>query len=193
MVDELPRGVRVIERGDERDLELAGLAPIDDAPVPAEREAVVIYTAANYGWARGARLTHGNLIANLRSTVRAMGLVPEDRVLAALPLNHAFGLTVTLNAPLSIGATVVPLERFNPLRTLELMEAEQITILCGVPSLYLALLAAVERRGAPRHALRIALRGRADAGGGGGAVGGGLRHPAARGLRPDRSRPGLPL
>ncbi len=47
-------------------------------------EAVVIYTSATDGWARGARLSHGNLVANARSTAEAMQLLPEDRVVAAL-------------------------------------------------------------------------------------------------------------
>jgi len=158
-VDGLPERARIVARGEEHEVRLAGLEPIGDSPIPTDREAVVIYTAASFGWARGARLTHGNLIANLRSTVRAMRLVPEDRVLAALPLVHAFGLTVTLNAPLAAGAAVLPLERFHPMRVLDLLEAEQISVVCGVPSMYLALLAAAERRGVPRHALRVAICG----------------------------------
>lgn len=122
-------------------------------------EAVVIYTSATGGWARGARLSHGNLVANARSTVEAMQLVPEDRVVAALPWSHAFGLTVTMNAPLSVGAAAIPVERFHPLRVLELFESEQPTVFCGVPTMYLALLAAAERRGVPRHKLRVAVCG----------------------------------
>lgn len=126
---------------------------------PMDGEAVVIYTSATGGWARGARLSHGNLAANARSTVEAMQLLPEDRVVAALPWSHAFGLTVSMNAPLSVGAAVIPVERFNPLRVLELFEGEQATVFCGVPAMYLALLAAAERRGAPRHRLRLAICG----------------------------------
>jgi long-chain acyl-CoA synthetase len=157
--DALPEHLHLVERGEERALVLAGIEPIGDSAIPAGREAVVIYTAGTFGWARGARLTHGNLIANLRSTIRAMQIVPEDRVLAALPLIHAFGLTVTLDAPLVAGAAVLPLERFNPLRVLDLLEEEQITVFCGVPSMYLALLAAAEKRGVPQHALRVVICG----------------------------------
>lgn len=133
-----------------------------DLREPAKRppgEAVVIYTSATDGWARGAGLSHGNLRANALSTVEAMQLVPEDRVVAAPPLSHAFGLTVTLNAPLSVGAAVIPVERFHPLRVLDLFEAEQPTVFCGVPAMYLALVAAAERRGVLRHNLRVAICG----------------------------------
>lgn len=161
-IDDLPERLRVVERGEERELELSAVVPLGDAPLAADREAVVIYTAATFGWARGARLTHGNLIANLRSAVLAKQIVPEDLVLATLPFVHAFGLTVTLNAPLAAGAAVLPLERFNPLRVLDLLEAEKITVFCGVPSMYLALLAAVEKRGVPEHMLRVAICGGAQ-------------------------------
>ncbi len=97
-------------------------------------EAVVIYTSATDGWARGAGLSHRNLVANALSAVEAMQLVPADRVVASLPLSHAFGLTVTLNAPLSVGAAVIPMARFHPLRVLDLFEAEQPTVFCGVPA-----------------------------------------------------------
>lgn len=120
---------------------------------------MVIYTAAMGGWARGAQLTHANLVANLRSTIEAMGIVPQDRVLAMLPLIHSFGLTVTLNAALAAGASVIPVERFHPIRILEVLEASGATVIAGVPGMYAALLAAAERRSRPRHALRLAICG----------------------------------
>ena len=124
-----------------------------------EDDAVVIYTSAMEGYARGARLTHQNLIANLRSTVEAVAMNPDDRVVAALPLIHAFGLTVTLNSSLAAGAAVIPVERFNPVRVLDMFETERATIYCGVPAMYIALLAAAERRGVPDHSLRVAICG----------------------------------
>lgn len=129
------------------------------AATPDDAEAVVIFTHAVDGWARGARLSHRNLVANLRSTVAAMRLAPDDRMLAVLPFVHSFGLTVTLNAPLSVGAAVLPVERFHPLRVLETIEAGGATVLCGVPGVYLGLLAAAARRGVPRHRVRLAICG----------------------------------
>lgn len=133
-------------------------APEHWTGAPAD-EAAVIYTAAQHGRARGARLSHRNLAANARATVEAMRMVPDDRVIAALPLMHAFGLTVTLLAPLAAGAAVLPVERFNPVRMLDLLEESGATVLAGVPSMFLALIAAAERRPAPRLALRVAICG----------------------------------
>ena len=140
------------------DTAAAPVPPVAPAGAQAA-EAVVIYTAAMDGYARGARLSHDNLIANLWATVEAMKLTPADRVVAALPLIHSFGLTVTLNAPLAVGASMIPVERFHPVRMLDLFETEAPTIFCGVPAMYLGLLAAAERRGVPRHSLRVAISG----------------------------------
>ena len=60
-------------------------------------------------------LTHGNLLANLdqaRSTNRQVG--PDDVVYAAVPLYHILGLNVVLGYGLSVGATVLLVQRFDP-------------------------------------------------------------------------------
>lgn len=129
------------------------------APERRYDEAVIIFTAATSGRARGAVLSHANLLSNARSTVDAMRLGPGDRVLAALPFVHAFGFTVCLQAPLIAGAAVAPVGRFNPVRMLEAIEELEITVLCGVPAIYHALLAAAETRPVSSQRLRVALCG----------------------------------
>lgn len=142
------------------DTPTAALPPEVPLPRPGpDDEAVVIYTSANEGWARGARLTHRGLGSNLASTIEAMALTPDDRVFALLPLIHAFGLTVTMTAALTAGATMVPVERFHPVRTLDQLGESQATVICGVPAMYVALIAAAERRAVPIHALRVAICG----------------------------------
>ena len=124
-----------------------------------DREAAVIYTSAYDGWARGARLTHRSLTANLRGVFEAMALSETDRVVGLLPFVHAFGLTVTLNAPLACGAATIPVERFHPVRLLDRLEESGATVVCGVPAMYLGMIAAAEKHGTPKHALRIAICG----------------------------------
>ena len=151
------------------ELELDG-APGEDGtakapPLPGgDREAAVIYTSAMEGWACGARLTHRSLFSNLRGVVEAMQLVEGDRVLGLLPFVHAFGLTVTLNAPLAACATIVPVERFHPVRVLDVLERSGATVIAGVPAMFLAMIAAAEKHGAPKHALRVAICGGAPLG-----------------------------
>jgi long-chain acyl-CoA synthetase len=99
----------------------------------AEDTAVIVYTSGTTGRPRGAELTHANLTSNARVTAELFGLVPEDAVLGALPLAHAFGQTCTLNATMLAGARLVLATGLEPL--------DGVTVLVGVPSMYARLLA----------------------------------------------------
>jgi long-chain acyl-CoA synthetase len=164
LLDEAPRSATVqldertltVDLGSHFALELAG-----DAETPGrDEEAAIVYTSAMAGTPIGAVLTHANLLANGRSTVEAARLTADDHCLAVLPFSHLFGLTVTLSAPLLAGARTTTMARFNPLKALDLLESSGITMLVGVPAVFIALLAAAERRGGVRpDALRLAICG----------------------------------
>ena len=130
-------------------------APAAETPAVTERRAddtaVILYTSGTTGRPKGAELTHTNLEHNARVTAELFGFVPEDAVLGALPLAHAFGQTCTLNAVVLAGARLVLLDRFEP--------ADGVTVLVGVPSMYAALLA--EAGGEPMRtpALRTCISG----------------------------------
>src|SRR5690606_9871782 len=101
------------------------------------------------GTAVGAILTHRNLLANARATIDQARITESDRVLSILPWSHLFGLVVTGAAPLLAGAAVVVQPRFSPGAALDAMENDGVTMVAGVPGIYRALLAAMERRDAP--------------------------------------------
>ncbi|WP_018156145.1 long-chain-fatty-acid--CoA ligase [Demetria terragena] len=103
--------------------------------------AVLLYTSGTTGRPKGAELTHSNLGRNaeiVRDTV--ITLTDEDIILGGLPLFHAFGQTVTLNAGMAAGATLVLLPRFEPTEALQTMAAQKTTIFAGVPTMYAAML-----------------------------------------------------
>jgi long-chain acyl-CoA synthetase len=87
-----------------------------------------------------------------------MGNTSDDRVLALLPLAHLFGLTVTASAPLMTGARVITMPKFSPGRATDLIAGGEVTELVGVPSVYRALLSAIEKRGYSPESARGALR-----------------------------------
>ena len=164
LLDAAPRAARVIADGTSRDVDLGshfGLSLEGERDVPGrDEEAAIVYTSAMRGTPLGAVLTHANLIANARSTVEAAANTVDDHVLALLPFAHLFGLTVTASAPLLAGARVTTMERFNPVRAAELL-ANGITEVVGVPSVFMALLSAIERSGArlPDSTLRLCICG----------------------------------
>lgn len=126
-----------------------------------EEEAVIVYTSAMAGTPLGAILTHRNLLHNARATLDAAALTSDDRLLALLPWAHLFGLVVTGIAPLLAGAQVVSHDRFAPTQVLRAIEEEGVTVLVGVPSIFEALLAALDQRGGARlgGALRLCICG----------------------------------
>jgi acyl-[acyl-carrier-protein]-phospholipid O-acyltransferase/long-chain-fatty-acid--[acyl-carrier-protein] ligase len=69
--------------------------------------ATVIFSSGSTGEAKGVMLSHGNIAANVESILQAIALAPQDRALGVLPFFHSFGYTVTLWAPLQVGASVV--------------------------------------------------------------------------------------
>ena len=68
----------------------------------------------------------------------------QGEQVGVVPLFHSFGQTVTMNAALSVGATLVLMPRFDARTALEIMVTEQITVFAGVPTMYWALLGAVD-------------------------------------------------
>ena len=164
LLDDAPRTARVVANGATRDVDLGshfGLSLEGERDVEGrDEEAAIVYTSAMRGTPLGAVLTHGNLLANARSTMEAARNTADDHVLALLPFAHLFGLTVTASSPLLAGARVTTMERFNPLKAAELL-AGDVTEVVGVPAVFMALLAAIERRGAPlrQSALRLCICG----------------------------------
>jgi long-chain acyl-CoA synthetase len=127
-------------------------APAAEPDYAVERDAgdtaVIVYTSGTTGRPRGAELTHANLLSNARVTAELFGFGPDDAVLGALPLAHAFGQTCTLNATLLAGARLVLAERLEPLGG--------VTVLVGVPSMYARLLAEGGARRTPTLRMCIA-------------------------------------
>jgi acyl-[acyl-carrier-protein]-phospholipid O-acyltransferase/long-chain-fatty-acid--[acyl-carrier-protein] ligase len=69
--------------------------------------ATVIFSSGSTGDPKGVMLTQGNIAANIESVVQATGVAARDRLLGVLPFFHSFGYTVTLWAPLQVGASLV--------------------------------------------------------------------------------------
>jgi long-chain acyl-CoA synthetase len=108
--------------------------------------AVILYTSGTTGKPKGAELTHSNMVMNAATANRLFDSNPvrHDNYLVTLPLFHSFGQTVTMNAGLSVGATLVLLPRFEAAAALRLMVDEAITVFAGVPTMYWALLGALD-------------------------------------------------
>jgi long-chain acyl-CoA synthetase len=118
----------------------------------ADDTAVLFYTSGTTGQPRGAALTHGNLAMNaLVTAFIAQGWRSDDVALVALPLFHTYGQSVGMNAMFMAGGRCVLQPVFAADAALDLMIQEKVTVFFGVPTMYVALLAAARgRRELPR-------------------------------------------
>ncbi len=106
--------------------------------------AVLFYTSGTTGRPKGAVLTHLNLVMNgFVNAFMANRLEKDDVVLGCLPLFHTFGQTVSMNSSFLVGAKVVLQRRFDAGEALCLMREHEVSVLIGVPTMYMALLDAV--------------------------------------------------
>src|SRR5579872_3730961 len=112
--------------------ELAGQLQFDD-PINIQ------FTSGTTGAPKGATLTHHNILNNGYFIGEALRQTDRDRVCIPVPLYHCFGMVLGNLACMTHGAAMVyPGEGFDPLATLEAVEAERCTALHGVPTMFIA-------------------------------------------------------
>lgn len=109
------------------------------APEPVERApddvAMMLYTSATTGKAKGVMLTMANLEANYDTTPEFLYLAPDEVILCALPLYNTFGLNQCINATVCLGATMVLLPRFDALTCLQAIARYRCTFFPSVPTM----------------------------------------------------------
>ncbi|MEV6013403.1 AMP-binding protein [Streptomyces sp. NPDC051976] len=117
-------------------------------PAPALRReddepAVLLYTSGTTGRPKGAILTHGNITASARSFCDTFALDAAERLGTALPLFHVFGQIAVLATAFQAGCSLSLLRPFSGLGLLQQTAAHRITILSGVPTMWIEMLHAV--------------------------------------------------
>jgi long-chain acyl-CoA synthetase len=124
---------------------MAGQSPVFECvPTEASEGAVILYTSGTTGQAKGAMLSHSNLVMNAIATNEMLGVRrAKETHLLALPLFHSFGSTVQMNAGFAMASTIVLLPRFDAAQAVALMEKEDITVFAGVPTMWWGLLGAL--------------------------------------------------
>jgi long-chain acyl-CoA synthetase len=117
-----------------------GAATGDLPEVFAGDLAVLLYTSGTSGHPKGAMLTHAALAANHEQldAIEPPVVGPDDVVLLAMPLFHAYGLNTGLGTVAHHAATGVLVDRFDPVDSLAVMAERAVTVVVGVPGMYTA-------------------------------------------------------
>ena len=104
--------------------------------------AVLQYTGGTTGVAKGAMLTHHNLLANALQT---RSWIPnardgEEVALCVAPFFHSYGMTVGMNFPIYSASTMVLLPKFDTKEVVKMIRRYHPTQLPGIPTMYIAIM-----------------------------------------------------
>ena len=107
----------------------------------ADDPAVILYSGGTTGTTKGIVLTNKNFNALGQQVVAANPMFrPGDKMLAAMPLFHGFGLGVCIHTMLSQGGRCILVPRFTPESYARQIVKYRCNFIAGVPTLYEALL-----------------------------------------------------
>jgi long-chain acyl-CoA synthetase len=139
---------------------LACAGPATAAPVARQDApelcAIMLYTAAVEGQARGAMLAQSQLTASSRQIANVWSLEGGDRWLGVLPLYHAAGIGLAL-ALLGAGGACVLLPRFDPAASVAAVDRHHVTVCATFAPMLGAMLDAAQASAVSLASLRICM------------------------------------
>lgn len=117
--------------------------------------AVILYSGGTTGTTKGIVLTNKNFNALGQQVIAANPMFrPGDKMLAAMPLFHGFGLGVCIHTMLSQGGRCILVPRFTAKSYARLITKYRCNFIAGVPTLYEALLRLPDMDGADLSSLK---------------------------------------
>ena len=121
----------------------------------ADDPAVILYSGGTTGTTKGIVLTNRNFNALGQQVIAANPMFrPGDKMLAAMPLFHGFGLGVCIHTMLSQGGRCILVPRFTAKSYAKLIVKYKCNFIAGVPTLYEALLRLPSMDGADLSCLK---------------------------------------
>ena len=121
----------------------------------AEDPAVILYSGGTTGTTKGIVLTNLNFNALGQQVIAANPIfTPGDKMLAAMPLFHGFGLGVCMHTMLSQGGRCILIPQFTAKSYAKDLVKHRCNFIAGVPTLYEALLRLPSMEGADLSCLK---------------------------------------
>ncbi len=132
---------------------------LDDVPLTHDDIAFLQYTGGTTGVAKGAMLTHGNMVANVQQVATWIGrdlLDGQEIAVIPLPLYHVYALTSNL-VFMKIGAHIILITNPRDIPAfIKELKKTKFTAIIGVNTLYSALLNAPEFAEVYTHRIKMA-------------------------------------
>ena len=117
--------------------------------------AVILYSGGTTGTTKGIELTNLNFNASGKEIVGVNQMFrPGDRMLAAMPIFHGFGLSVCIHSMMMHGGRSILVPRFTAASYAKLIVRYRCNFLAGVPTLYEALTRLPEMKNADLSCLK---------------------------------------
>ena len=130
------------QRGEARAIALEDWDSGDDALPPSSADpddlAALLYTSGSTGPPKGVMLSHANLWLGAVSVAHYLGLTRDDRTLALLPLAFDYGQNQLLST-WAAGGHAIAFDYLLPRDVVKAVGRHDVTVLAGVPSLWLQL------------------------------------------------------
>ena len=127
--------------------------------VTGDETAFWLYSSGSTGRPKGVRHVHRALQATAETYgAQVLQIRESDTVLSAAKIFFAYGLGNAVTFPMSVGATTLLWSaRPTPDTMLHALKTHRPSIFCGVPTLYAAMVAEMERGAVPAHDLRLCI------------------------------------
>ena len=110
--------------------------------------AVILYSGGTTGKNKGIVLTNKNFNAlSQQITATNPMFLPGDKMLAAMPIFHGFGLGVCIHSMLANGGRCLLLPKVNPKEYAKMLTKYRCNFIAGVPTLYEKMISNPEMEG----------------------------------------------
>ena len=126
-----------------KDLKPTGKVP-ETVSGKADETSILLHSGSTTGDPKTICITDNNMNFVASHACEMLACKPEDirggGMLSVLPSFHGFGLCITMHTPLTNEFACILVPKFSAKETAKLMKKTKVSCICGVPTMYEALL-----------------------------------------------------
>ncbi len=125
---------------------IGGSEPMEWPVLDERRAGAMCYTSGTTGRPKGVVYSHRALVLHSLTVALpdALGVSVQDTLLPVVPMFHVNAWGLPIAAALLGARLVLPGPKLDPVSVLDLIEAERVTMTAGVPTVWMAMLDALD-------------------------------------------------